>query len=427
MRKHVPLAALFLLWMSAQCPALTVDDAVSLAREKLPSYKAAETQVKATDALYKASLAPYLPSLDTATAHERHQTRTDDFDLSTYDVTLSYILFDGGRRRADRKIARLNLEIDKENVEVNLLQLRFDVTSAFYTAMARSEILSHRRVQQQDAQKDYEVARGRHQFGVARLSDVLQASVRLEQAKFNRIQAEGDLKNGLSDLNSLIGRPLGSSYDLDGSLGTELKMVGLDKLVESALERPEIKQGEHSIGIAESTKSVEKSAFFPVVTANASYNRIEGGPSAGGLGGGGGSDGTAEDKTIGITATWNVFELGKFYRTKSAGISVNVSEEQLSDTTRQVLLDLQKAYQDYLTASENIGSAQEQLNQAEHSYSQALGEYRVGKGDILALVQAESALAVAREQLTTAKLNLAVAKAQVERTAGIERLESLAP
>jgi outer membrane protein TolC len=424
MRKHFPLAALFLLWMSAQCPALTVDDAISLATEKLPSYKAAETQVKATDALYKASLAPYLPSLDAATAQERHQTRTSDFDLSTYDVTMSYILFDGGRRRADRKIARLNLEIDKENAEVNLLQLRFDVTSAFYTAMARSEILSHRRVQQQDAQKDYEVARGRHQFGVARLSDVLQASVRLEQAKFNRIQAEGDLKNGLSDLNSLIGRPLGGSYDLEGFLGTELKMVGLDRLVESALEKPEIKQGEHSIGIAEGTKSVEKSAFLPVVTANASYNRSEGGP---GVGGAGGSDGTAEDKTIGITATWNVFELGKFYRTKSAGISVNVSEEQLSETIRQILLDLQKAHQDYLTASENIGSAQEQLKQAEHSYSQALGEYRVGKGDILALVQAESALAVAREQLTTAKLNLAVAKAQVERTAGIERLESMAP
>jgi len=49
----------------------------------------------------------------------------------------------------------------------------------------------------------------------------------------------------------------------------------------------------------------------------------------------------------------------------------------------------------------------------------------VGKGDILSLVQAESFLANARDQQCTSQLNLALAKAQLERVTGIERLESM--
>jgi outer membrane protein len=419
-RKYFVVAtAAFLVSTCGQSWALTLEDAVSMAQKNLPSYKASEINVKAADALYKASLSPYLPRLDTTTVQERHDSpTTGQFDLSTYDVTLSYTLFDGGKRRADRKNARLNLEIDQEEVTKNFQQLRFDVTAAFYSVMARNEIVEVRKIQQEDAQKDYEIAQARHEYGLVKLSDVLQASVRLEQAKFNRIQGEGLLRNGLSDLNSLLGRPLTTPYDLEGSLNLEFVAPKLENLVRNAMERPEIKQAEHTVSVSENNKAIEKSAFFPEVTANASYTKTDGAP---------GVSGSNEDKSIGVTATWNVFELGKFYRTKSASLSVNVSEEQVNETVRQLLLDLQKAYQDYLTASQNIDVAREQLKQAEHNYAQAVGEYRVGKGDILSLVQAESSLANAREQLTTSKLNVALAKALVERRAGIERLESLAP
>ncbi|MCC6345971.1 MAG: TolC family protein, partial [Nitrospirales bacterium] len=61
----------------------------------------------------------------------------------------------------------------------------------------------------------------------------------------------------------------------------------------------------------------------------------------------------------------------------------------------------------------------EQLRQAEHNYDQAFGEYKVGKGDILSLVQAESLLSNAREQLISSRLSRILAKVLLERTAGI--------
>ncbi len=77
------------------------------------------------------------------------------------------------------------------------------------------------------------------------------------------------------------------------------------------------------------------------------------------------------------------------------------------------------------TALGKLNVAREQLKQAEQNYKQAFGEYKVGKADILSLVQAESLLADARDQLILTRLDVQVAIAVMERVAAVPRLESL--
>lgn len=411
-------AALTLHFFALPAVCLTVDEAIGLSKENLPSYKASKIRIHSSRALYDASLSPYLPSLDASTGQEHHSAPHPygDYDLSSYEVVLSYTLFDGGKRKANRSIAGQNLAIDKDELEKKLLELRFDVKTAFYTTLARKEILEERKVQLQDSTKDHEVAQGRNRLGAAKLSDVLQASVRLEQARFNLVRAEGELAKALSDLNSLTGRPLDTAYDLDGSLEQRPAVPDLATLSETALEkRPEIKQAKSGVAISKANKALEVSAFFPVISANGAYNRTDtekllGIPN--------------DDSSIALTATWNIFELGKFYKTRSSEFQIDVSKERLNETIRQLLLELRKAYEDFLTASRNVDVAAEQLHQARYNYSQAFGEYKVGKGDILSLVQAESLLSVAREQFTLSKLNLVLSEALLERATGIERLGS---
>lgn len=402
------------------CLSLNLDEAINLAKVSLPSYQAAEIQVQSTEALYKASLAPYFPFLDATSSQERIFSSTDDYNLSTYDIILSYTLFDGGRRKANKNIARLNLHIDEQEYNKNLIELEFNVKSAFYIAMARQEIVRQRQIQLNDAKRDHEVAEGRNRLGAAKLSDVLQAAVRLEQAKFNLVQGQGDLRNALSDLNSLLGRPLQSPYDLDGSLKFQERLPEIGALSAVALERPEIKQAESQVKISKNNKSLETSAFFPRLSAIASYSKAESSIAEfRGI--------SSEDKIVGINATWNIFELGKFYKRKSSSLEIDISKKRLDESKRQLLLDLEKTYQDFLTAAQNVHVAEQQLVEAKHNYSQAFGEYKVGKGDILSLVTAESLLSSAREQLTTSQLNHILSKALIERVAGIESLESMKP
>ncbi len=411
----VYIIALFITAFISTAYSLTIDEAISLAKETLPSYKASIIKTRSTEAIYNASFAPYLPSLDASALLKNHYTSQEEFNSRTYDLTLSYILFDGGKRRANRNIALLNLDIDMEELKKSLLDLEFSVKTAFYTVVAQKEIVEQRKLQLHDAEKDYEVAEGRYKFGVARLSDVLQASVRLEQARFNLIRSEGDYKKALSELNSLIGKALDSQYDLTGYLYAEIRLPERNRLYSAVMQGPEIKQTESSLKISESNISLERSAFYPNLSLTASYTKTSGGLRTF----------SSEEKNAGIKATWNVFELGKFFRQKSSELEKNISLERLNDLKRRLLLDVHKVYEDLITASNKIKVAEQQLKQAEHNYSQAFGEYKVGKTDILSLVQAESQLSNAREQMIDSKLNLTLTKTLLERVAGIERLESL--
>src|SRR4030042_343636 len=91
-------------------------------------------------------------------SQRRIYTTQQEFSERTYDLTLSYTLFDFGNRRANRNIAWLNFDISREELRRSFLDLEFNVKVAFYSAIAQRETLEQRKVQLQDAQKDYEVA-----------------------------------------------------------------------------------------------------------------------------------------------------------------------------------------------------------------------------------------------------------------------------
>ncbi|MDQ7787177.1 MAG: TolC family protein [Thermodesulfovibrionales bacterium] len=399
--------------------ALTMDEAISLSKESLPSYKASVLSVRSSEALYKATLSPYFPSLDASASYQRLFRNAEEFDSRLYDLTLSYTLFDWGNRSANRTIGKLNLDISNEALRKAFLDLSFQVKVAFYTAMALQESVEQRTIQLRDANTDFDVAEGRYEFGVARLSDVLQVSVRKEQAKFNLIQTEGDFRKALTELNSLIGKPLENTYDLEGSLEIEGDIPDSGALAGLALQKPLVKQAECTVRIAAQNTKISRSSFFPFLSASAGYTKF-------------GGDALTltsydEEKTAALTATWNIFELGKFFTYKSSVFEETIAEENFRDIKRQVLLDVQKTYEDLRTDTGKVLVAREQVRQAEQNYSQALGEYKVGKGDITTLVQAESLLADARDQLIRSRLNRILTKALLEQVTGIEKLESFVP
>ncbi len=410
------IAVFITIFSSQSLYSLTLDEAITLAKENLPSYKASLIRVKSTEALYSASLSPYLPSLDASASDGRIFTSAGEFKTRNYTLALSYTLFDWGNRKANRDISRLNLNVSREDLKKNLLDLEFNVKVAFYTVIAQKDALEQRKIQLQDAQKDYEVADGRYKFGVAKLSDVLQSSVRLEQAKFNVIQSEGDFKKALSELNSLTEKPLESEYDIQGSLEQDIRIPDISKLYDVTLLRPEVKQAQDAVKIAENNRSIIRSTFLPAFSVNSSYIKT-----------GGDRIGTSfeEEKTTTLNATWNIFELGKFFRFRSSEFEKNVSLENLNELKRQLLLDVQKTFEDFRTSLNKLKVAQQQLKQAEYNYSQAFGEYKVGKADILSLVQAESLLASAREQLVSSRLNLMLSKVLLERVSGVEDIQLL--
>jgi len=406
----------------ASSPGLTLDEALEMAKSNLPAYQAQSTRVASSEARYKATYGAYVPSIDATGNATRRDIAGYDSSSNNFDVTASLRLFDY-KRGYTRDISRYNFNTEQEGLRKSLLDLEFSVKSSFYTTLATRGILAQRKVQLENAQKNYEVAEGRRKFGVAKLSDVLQVSVRLEQARYNLVQAEGSLQKNLSELGSLIGTPITDAADLQGVLTFELALPDEKRLEEALLRRPEILQAELAVKRSESAEGISTGDFLPVLSGNLSYSRTDTSNPV--------SSSTSlygnpyEDRSASLLATWNLFELGKFYRRKAASIDTLTAAKTLKETERSLRLDLRKSYEDFITASRNVKVADEQLKQALQNYDQAFGEYKVGKGDILSVVFAETLLSQAREQDVVAKLNLYLAKALLERVSGIERLEAL--
>lgn len=404
------LLFLLVLGWGFQAPALTLREAVEAALGKLPSIAAARRQIDSSKALKSGSLSPYLPSLDLTGTADSVDSQEDSYHTEQGTAAVNYTIYDGGIRRADRKIASIRLDSDQEELRKVFLDVERDVKVAFYDTLAQNDILDQRILQVQDAQTVLDVAEGRFRFGVAKRSDVLQASVRLEQARFQKIQAEGELNKSLATLNSLAGRPLETSFDLEGSLDPDGTLAERAFYTQVALKRPMVQQAEQDIQIAEAEKAKTLSPFLPALEAQVAYSETES-TQFGGL--------SNEQTSVGLVARWNLFEWNKFTNRLSAGHQVAASEARFEELKRQVRVEVNNRYEDVVTAMRNVRTAEEQLRQAEHNYRQAFGEYKVGKGDILSLVQAESALATAREQLVDSRRNVWVSWAQLERAAGI--------
>ena len=416
------LALLTVIAAPLSSRALTLEEALSLAKSNLPAYQAQAARVQSSEALYKATLGAYVPSLDASGAATRRDIAGYDSSSNNVDVTASLRLFDY-KRGYTRDISRYNFNAEQEGLRKSLLDLELSVKTSFYTTLASRGILAQRKIQLDNAQKNYEVAEGRRKFGVAKLSDVLQVSVRLEQARFNLVQAEGSLKKSLSELSSLIGTPVADADELQGVLAFDFALPDEKRLEEALMRRPEILQAQLAVKRAESAEGISTGDFLPVVSGNLTYSRTDTSNPASSSAFVYGNP--YEDRSASLLATWNLFDLGKFYRRKAASIDTLTASKNLKETERSLRLELRKSYEDFITASRNVKVSEEQLRQAQQNYDQAFGEYKVGKGDILSVVFAETLLSQAREQDVQAKLSLYLAKALLERVSGIERLEAL--
>ncbi len=411
--KRILVIAGIILVTKIPVSALTLDEAIILALENLPSFRAIKDERLAQEKEYSATLSPYLPELNIIAGEKRYYSDTQDYDIRNAELRISYLLWDSGSRKSQREIAGSNLKVSEENIKKSILDISYNVKITFYNLLAKRDILNQRRLQLRYAEKNFEVARGRYEAGVARRSDLLQASVRLEEARYRVIEAEGEMNKVLNELISLTGRKIDID-EVSGSLEDDFYIPEMEYLIEKGLNTPEVKKAELNIEMEKAIKKSIRSRFLPEIFIDATYTRNYGDTNI---------SIPEEEKTIGIMARLNIFEWSKFMKMSASSYRTKMAKELVEEKKREVTLNITKSYEDLLTSQKGLDVAVEQLRFAEQNYEQAYGEYRVGKGDILSLIQAEKTLSESREKVIIARLNIFLNRANLERLTGINSLE----
>ncbi len=413
------LVVFFILIFYSNLYALTLEDAIDYG---IKNYNLLAEQKYKKDASllrYKASLDPYYPYLDIGIGYSNYinshiNPAIDNKGFYSGSLSLGYKIYEP-RREHQKNNQQYVYLYEKYQIDVIKNDLIKLIKDYYYKAVSDREIAKIREESYQLAQKIYELSKAKFEVGIARISEVSQSRVNLENSKMELLNAKAALAKSLSDLSSLIALEVKPEDLLDG-LSIFSIPVAEEELRKLAVERrPEIIKELINEKRLEVERRLTRADFYPSITASLIYRRYDDKffPSP-------------DESRFDINLTYNVFSgFGKFYRMDASKLEMEAQKKRLDETKRNIYLEIKKNYIDMDTAFQRIKAAEDILAAAEKTYEQTYEEYRIGRGDILNLIQSELNLASARIQKVNAFYLLYQAKNSLERAVGLTNIEEL--
>jgi outer membrane protein TolC len=123
---------------------------------------------------------------------------------------------------------------------------------------------------------------------------------------------------------------------------------------------------------------------------------------------------------VGISVTIPLFEGYKpSYLIRSAEATAELKASKRDQLKLQVSLDVWTAYQNLKTANESIKASHILLASAEESSRMTLGRYKEGVGNIIDTLNAQNALASAKQQKIQSILNWNIARTTLAQSIGV--------
>jgi len=182
---------------------------VQTARKYRPEIAAADKQIAASDASLTAAHYERRPSL-AASASALYSPSSNDWNPQpswTAGVTLSWLLWDGGRSRADVHVAQANLESATASRDALLVNLTSTLEAA------RAQIVANRaNVQASNeavtaAQAELKLAEARYAQGLGSQIELADAQTAVTTAQGNLVQAEWQLADAWATLRRQTAQP----------------------------------------------------------------------------------------------------------------------------------------------------------------------------------------------------------------------------
>jgi len=395
----------------AQLSAL---DAVDLALCRNPQTREVWANARAQAALLGVAQAAYLPSLDGQATIGRVRSDGAEAGQRSAALTLSWLLFDFGARAANRENARQLLEAASATLDSTVQSVFLNALQSYYAAQAARATLGAAQESEKASRESLSAAEVRYRVGTGTPADRLQAQTAWSQATLNRIRAEGEVRNSLGTLANVMGldanQPLilAEIADFAALAPDAAYQRDVDALIEEARQRrPDLKAAEAQFRAAQSNVDLTRAAGRPTLSLAA-------GPSwqdSGGV--------SSNSSSIGLSVSVPLFSgFSTTYRVRNAEALAEARAAQRDRVSLQVALDVWKAYQSLTTANQSIRTTIDLLASAEQSERVALGRYKAGVGNILDVLNAQTALAAARQQRVQATLDWQVYRATLAQAIG---------
>jgi outer membrane protein len=427
MRFTLSLLAFSTLWLGAAVAAettggaLTLDEALRVARAHHPQLQAARAQTEVYVAKVGEARAPLLPQVSSSLSYTRSYGQSASSTTSgalvpllggtssnayAIGATASQLLYDfgqtTGRWRASQAILR-----SQQASERNLaLQVSFNLRSSYYAAATARALLkvAEETVRNQDAH--LRQIQGFVEAGTRPEIDLAQARTDRANAQVRLINAQVAYDASKAVLNQAMGVERGTAYDVaePESLMVEGEDGGTDDLMPTALgNRPDLQALSRQIEAQELTAKAIRGAYAPSLGVSTSVNEA-----------GRALDDLKWGWNARLSLNWQLFGGGiTDQQLREARANTAALRAQYELQRQQIRVDVEQARLAVHAAKAAILAAHEAALNARVRLTLAEGRYQAGVGSVIELGDSQVAMTAAAAQEVQAITNLASARARL--------------
>lgn len=435
MRHYMTVVILFLAYpLPAEQAAVTLAEAVRIALERHPDVGKARTGVdllKGRIREVRAQAYPEVsihssftrwrdPSLLNASGLDKFPQELRDalvpsgVNLFDYNLTVKQPLYTAGKVGTALKLASVEAEGALADVDRAEHDVALAVVKAFYGLLWAERYETLVAETQRQKERHAEMARTRFRNGVATEVDVLRSEVAVANGSPDLVRARNAIRQARALLNYYLAREIGFPTRADGEFEERPWEEGdLGALGQEAIRRrPELTR----------LRIAERSAATQLDLARAeSRMRMDFAGAYGIL------SRLPSNLFNPLYARWSLgvnFTLPVFDGFKRSGIVWQATAAQraarleLEKADQQVRLGLQQGLDELSAARETVAAARTNINQAERVLTMTQKNYQYGAATTLDIVDAQTALSVARTNLLRGLHDYAVARANLRWTLG---------
>ncbi|PKL23990.1 MAG: hypothetical protein CVV47_12050 [Spirochaetae bacterium HGW-Spirochaetae-3] len=437
MRRYALAAIAALTIASIAAPSAAAQDAldVAAARRLVLGNSAAlgkaalavETAVLAERAQAYAGMPSVGASASGSLAYDYSGSGSDALGAAV-KLSATQTVFDGGRQSATLKRASLASEEAREAMRAVRLDLIGQADSAFYAALKAALSVEAAADDLAAARLRLRIAKAKADSGALAKSDYLMTESETAGYETSLIKAERTLASARARLASITGVRVGAALepiDFSAYDGLLLRLSALDDSGAEALSagvaalaadgNPEL--AGYAIAARKADLSVRAAAagYLPTVTAGLSQ----------GVDWTDGDGLSLGDAGISVSVSLDLDLWTTRNSVRSASAAADSAALDVSDGSRNLLLDIDVAVNELLGAGRTIASSAKALEYAESNYDNALERFRLSSASASDLSGAEALVSVDRTALISARYDFLSCLSTLRGLAGLESEDAI--
>jgi outer membrane protein len=411
--------------VSAQKPAITLQEAIARSERVQPSVVSAAGAVRNAGARQRSATGAFLPNLTVSGNRGTTFSEGQQLDPSTGQFTTSGTstgsaratvsssidLFAGFRRTSEKKAAGANRDAANANYDAARFEQQLNTTNAFFDVLAAQELLTVREASVRRAEEQLKVAVAKLHAGRGIRPDSLRSLVTLGNAQLELVNAQTSLETAEANLGRLVGEDGPVTAVEDSALFQPLASVDTAALrAETLANAPTVKAAEASAASARAAIGISKAAYYP--TLDLSGSQAFAGSSR--------NDFTfLQTRQLSLGINWAVFN--RFQREQNvvaSKVSAEIADANAADARREVIASLTAALSALEAARLRINIQAVSVAAAQEDLRVQQERYRLGASTIVDVLTSQEALNQAEVDAVTARFDYVRARAQISAIIG---------